>query len=313
MVAGGLVLLAIGGDLLVRGAVGLSSRLGISPLLAGLTIVGFGTSTPELVASVQAALAGSGGIAVGNVVGSNIANVLLILGVTAVIFPLAVTPQAFRRDALALILATAACVVAVQLGVLTRWSGAILIAGMVAYVLYAYLGEKRQPSAEGETHTQMAQDIAPAVRTNLVMLLGYVTAGLVAAIVGASLLVDGAIQLARSFDVSEAVIGLSVVALGTSLPELIACVIAALRKHGDVALGNIVGSNIYNVLGILGITAVVEPVAVPSEIAELDIWVLAATTLLLLGFLRTGWRISRIEGSVFVAAYLAYCAVIFSS
>lgn len=312
MVAGGLVLLAIGGDLLVRGAVGLSSRLGISPLLAGLTIVGFGTSTPELVTSIQAALAGSGGIAVGNVVGSNIANVLLILGVTAVVFPLAVTPQAFRRDAVALFLATAACVVATQVGVLTRLSGAILVAGMVAYVVYAYRSEKRQPSAEGETHAQMAQEVAPLVRTNLAMLVSFVIAGLIAAIVGASLLVDGAIQLARSFDVSEAVIGLSVVALGTSLPELIACAIAALRRHGDVALGNIVGSNIYNVLGILGITAIVEPVRVPNEIAKLDIWVLAATTLVLLGFLRTGWRISRVEGAIFVAAYLAYCAVIFS-
>ncbi|AWW74042.1 sodium:calcium antiporter [Erythrobacter sp. KY5] len=312
VVLGGLVLLAIGGDLLVRGAVGLSTKLGVSPLLAGLTIVGFGTSTPELVTSLQAALQGSPGIAIGNVVGSNIANVLLILGVSAVILPLAIEPRAFRRDGLALITATLACVIAVLIGELTRPIGIALLAGMVGYVLYAYFGERRAATVEGEVHVLKAQDAGPATRFGFVMLSAFVIAGLAAAILGANLLVQGSVELARSFAISEAVIGVSVVALGTSLPELIACVVAALRKHGDVALGNVIGSNIYNVFGILGITAIVEPLDVPAEIIRLDIWVFAAATMLLLAFLRSGWRISRIEGATFIAAYAGYCAVIFS-
>lgn len=308
LVAGGLVLLALGGELLVRGAVGMAERLGISPLLAGLTIVGFGTSTPELATSVQAALAGSPGIAVGNVVGSNIANILLILGVSAIILPLAVNPASFKRDAIALGGSAALCTAAVLLGVIGLLTGAVLVACLVGYVWYAYKSESAANDDECRRHEAEAEDRPVPPSTGLVILGAMILAGLAAAIFGAGWLVDGATVIASTAGVSESVIGLTVVAVGTSLPELIACIVAVLRKHADVALGNIVGSNIYNVLGILGATAIIQPIAVPAEIAAFDIWVMLGVTALLIVQLRSGWRLSRIEGALLVALYIGYSA-----
>jgi len=310
-VLSGLVLLALGGELLVRGAVGLANRLGVSPLLAGLTIVGFGTSTPELVTSLEAAFAGSPGIAVGNVVGSNIANIALILGISAIIFPLAVDREAFRRDGLVLILSTLAALACILTGSIGRIAGLALIAGLICYVVWAYLGERGTQRPDAEMHAHLAEDVA-ALSGHWAVLLALCVGGIAAAIVGAQLLVEGAIDLARGWGVSEAVIGLTVVAVGTSLPELIACLVAALRRHADVALGNVIGSNIYNVLGILGITALVEPLDVPAQIASLDVWILVGTTLLLILFLRSGWTLKRWEGAVFVAAYAGYNVFLFS-
>jgi cation:H+ antiporter len=306
LVAGGLVLLALGGELLVRGAVGMAARLGISPLLAGLTIVGFGTSTPELATSVQAALAGSAGIAVGNVVGSNIANILFILGLSAVILPLSVNPASFARDSIALggsaLLATGA----VLLGVIGPLVGIALLSSLVGYVWWAYKSESASHDAEAVRHEHEAEDRPVPPGTGPVVLAGMIVAGLAAAIFGAGWLVDGAVVLASAAGVSESVIGLTVVAVGTSLPELIACIIAVIRKHEDVALGNIVGSNIYNILGILGLTAVIKPIEMPADIAAFDIWVMLGVTMLLIVQLRSGWKLSRIEGGVLVALYCAY-------
>lgn len=301
----GLVLLAIGGDFLVRGAVGISARLGVSPLLAGLTIVGFGTSTPELVTSLFAAFDGAPGIAVGNIVGSNIANILLILGVAALILPLTIDPAAFRRDGLALAIATIACLAAVLFGFLSRSVGVALLALLIGYIVWAYRSERRRPDAEAAMHEHLAADVtAPGM--NLIAALGLAVAGIIGTIIGARLLVDGAIEIARDFGVTETVIGLTVVAVGTSLPELVACIIAALRRHPDVVLGNIIGSNIYNLLGVLGVTAVVHPISIPPEIAAFDIWVLVGTTALLGLFLRTGWTLKRWEGCVFLVLYAGY-------
>ncbi len=303
----GLVLLAVGGDILVRGAVGVASRLGVSPLLAGLTIVGFGTSTPELVTSLFAAMDGAPGIAVGNIVGSNIANILLILGVSALILPLAVSPAAFRRDGLALAAATIACLAAVLFGFLSRPVGIGLLALLVGYIVWAYRSERKSPDEGAEMHEHLAVD-ATSPGMGLLAGLGLALVGIVGTIVGARLLVDGAIEIARNLGVAETVIGLTVVAVGTSLPELVACVVAALRRHPDVVLGNIIGSNIYNVLGILGVTAIVQPIAIPTEIASFDIWVLLGTTALLGLFLRTGWTLKRWEGGVFLVLYAGYVA-----
>lgn len=306
LVAGGLVLLALGGELLVRGAVGMAARLGISPLLAGLTIVGFGTSAPELATSVQAALAGSPGIAVGNVVGSNIANILLILGLSALILPLSVNPASFQRDSIALggsaLLATGA----VLLGVIGPLVGIVLLACLVGYLWWAYKSESAAPCPEGERHEHEAADVAVPPKTGPLVLGAMIVAGLAAAIFGAGWLVDGAVVLASAAGVSEAVIGLTVVAIGTSLPELIACIVAVLRKHEDVALGNVVGSNIYNLCGILGVTSIIQPIEVPAEIAAFDIWVMLGVTALLIVQLRSGWRLSRIEGALLVALYAGY-------
>lgn len=310
LVAGGLVLLALGGELLVRGAVGMAARLGISPLLAGLTIVGFGTSMPELATSTQAALGGSPGIAIGNVVGSNVANSLLVLGVSALILPLAVNPASFQRDAIAMGGASLLCTGAVMLGVIGLAPGIVLVAALVAYIWWAYKSESATHDAEAVRHQGEAEDRPVPPDTGPVVLGGMVIAGLVAAIFGAGLLVDGAVVLASAAGVSESVIGLTVVAVGTSLPELIACVIAVLRKHADVALGNVVGSNIYNLCGILGLTAIIHPIEIPAEIARIDIWVMLGVTALLIVQLRSGWRLSRPEGALLVALYCGYTALL---
>lgn len=310
LVAGGLVLLALGGEFLVRGAVGMAARLGISPLLAGLTIVGFGTSTPELATSVQAALAGSPGIAVGNVVGSNIANILFILGLSAIILPLNVNPASFARDSIALGGSALLCTGAVLLGVLGPLTGIVLLSALAGYVWWAYKSESAAPCPEAARHEHEAEDRTVPPGTGPAILAGMIVAGLVAAIFGAGLLVDGATVLASAAGVSESVIGLTVVAVGTSLPELIACIVAVVRKHEDVALGNIVGSNIYNILGILGLTAIIKPIEVPAEIARFDIWVMLGVTALLIVQLRSGWRLSRIEGGLLVLLYAAYSVLL---
>lgn len=310
LVAGGLVLLALGGEALVRGAVGMAARLGISPLLAGLTIVGFGTSMPELATSVRAALAGSPGIALGNVVGSNIANILLVLGLSAVILPLAVNPASFQRDSLAMAGSAVLAAGAVLTGVIGTLAGTVLVVCLVGYIWWAYRSESAVPCPEAERHIHEAEDRPVPPGTGPVVLGGMIIAGLAMAVFGAGLLVDGAVVLAAAAGVSESVIGLTIVAVGTSLPELIACVVAVLRGHADVALGNVVGSNIYNLCGILGITALIQPIAVPPEILAFDIWVMLGVTMLLIMQLRSGWQLSRIEGAGLMAIYAGYTALL---
>ncbi len=308
----GLALLAVGGDVLVRGAVAVANRMGVSPLLAGLTIVGFGTSTPELVTSLFAAFDGAPGIAVGNVVGSNIANILLILGISALILPLGIKRAAFLRDGSALWFAALACTAVVLAGTLDRVVGLALVALLVGYIVLAYRSERRPDDAlddpERIRHENEAASVASGIR--LPLALGLSVAGIAATVFGARLLVDSASEIARDFGVTETVIGLTVVAIGTSLPELVACIIAALRRQADVAIGNVVGSNIYNIFGILGVTALVHPIAVPAQITAFDVWILLGATALLILFLRTGWTLKRWEGFVFVALYAGYIGLL---
>lgn len=301
----GLVLLVAGGELLVRGAVQLAEKFRISPLLIGLTLVGFGTSTPELVTSLQAAFSGSPGIAVGNVVGSNIANILLILGITALIFPVAVAKDTFKRDGVVLALATVMCLGAVLYGQLSPIVGFVFVASLAGYIYYAFRQE-RQSNAAADAAAGITSE-APKPSAGLIALdLLFVIGGLALTIFGARFLVSSAIDIARDFNVSETVIGLTIVAVGTSLPELVTSVMAALRKHSDIAFGNIVGSNIYNIFGILGVTAIIKPIDVPAQIAGLDIWVMLAATALLFVTATSRWRIGRVEGGVMLAAYIAY-------
>jgi len=298
LIAAGLGLLVFGGEILVRGAVSLATRLGVSPLLVGLTVVGFGTSTPELVTSLDAAFSGAPGISVGNVVGSNIANILLILAVAALILPVAVSPKAFWRDAVALALASLAGTALVFTEELTRIAGVILLVGLAAYIVTAFRSERSGPA---ETATP-----DPVATTGILRPALLAVFGIAITIVGARLLVSGAIDLASGLGVSDTLIGLTIVAVGTSLPELVTAVIAALRRQGDIAFGNVIGSNIYNILGILGATALVHPIPVPAEIAAFDIWVMLAATLMLIVLAFTGWRISRREGMAMLVAYAAY-------
>ena len=299
LLGAGLVLLVLGGDILVRGAVTLATRLGVSPLLVGLTVVGFGTSAPELVTSLDAAFSGAPGIAIGNVVGSNTANILLILGLAAVIAPVAVDPRAFRRDGAALALASLAALAVVAFGYLSRPAGLILLAGLAAYIVIAYRLEKRPDAlaVDGNGPAEARGLAGPAL---------LALAGIGVTILGARLLVGAATVLAQSWGVSDTVIGLTVVAVGTSLPELVTAVVAALRRQGDIAFGNVVGSNIYNVLGILGTTALAHPIPVPAEIIAFDIWVMLAATAVMVLAAFTGGRVSRAEGAAMLGAYAAY-------
>jgi len=308
----GLVLLVIGGDSLVRGAVALARRLGVSPLLIGLTLVGFGTSTPELVTSLQAASLGSPGIAVGNVVGSNIANILLILAVAGLIRPLPTTRAALVRDGAVMLAAAVVCLGVVWMGVLARPVGAMLVAALAVYVVWTYRLERRTGDAGAQRHEAEAVSVSPRP-TSTALALAFTLGGLVLTVLGARLLVGAAISLATAAGISETVVGLTVVAVGTSLPELVTSVMATVRRQGDVAFGNVIGSNIYNVLGILGVTALVQPIPVPPEIARVDIWVMLAATVLLLVFAATGLRLQRWEAAVALALYGLYLGYLVSA
>lgn len=304
-IVAGLALLALGGEGVVRGAVAIARRLGLSELLIGLVLVGFGTSTPELMTSIDAAMLGSPGIAIGNVLGSNIGNILLILAIVVLIRPLAVNPAAIGRDgALVIALSIGLALIAVLLGELNRWVGGLLLTGLVLYVVIVWQMERRGGPAtavheeDGHTHDPVPHSLW---QSGLFML-----AGLGLLVWGADLLVSGAITTARLAGMSETVIGLTIVAIGTSLPELVATLAAALKGRSDVAFGNIVGSNIYNILGILGVTAMIHPIPMPADIGLVDWIVLIGSAGLLSFFAMTGKRITRLEGAVLLAVYAAY-------
>jgi cation:H+ antiporter len=305
LLAAGLVLLLGGGEALVRGAVAVAHRLGVSPVVAGLVLVGFGTSSPELVTSLTAALGDAPALAVGNVVGSNICNILLILGVTAALFPVDIDRRAFLRDGLVLAVVTAAAVALAFVGVVGRPVGLLLVAGIIAYVVYTYVEERRRHTPAEAVYSEEAE-LMTSPRLGLPGGLAMAVAGIAGVVIGADLLVDAATTLARAAGVSEAVIGLTLVALGTSLPELATAVVAGLKKQTEVAFGNVVGSNIFNILFILGTTATVQPLAFPAEIVRLDIWVMAAATVAMIGAVLTGFRITRREGAALLVAYVVY-------
>ena len=306
-IAAGLVLLALGGEGLIRGAVGLARRFGLSELLIGLVLVGFGTSAPELITSIDAALAGSPGVAIGNVLGSNVSNVLLILAIVVMIRPIAVDRAAVGRDG-AMVVAVSMLIagLGLVLGGLDRPTGAVLVAILAAYVAFVWL-QARKGGAAAAVHVGEVQTHDPAPQS-LWLSAPFALGGLGLLLYGADLLVTGSIAAARLAGVSETTIGLTVVALGTSLPELVATLAAALKGRADVAFGSIAGSNVYNLLGILGMTALVRPLAMPADIGLADWSVLVGSAVLLVVFAVTGRRISRLEGAVLAALYLAYMA-----
>lgn len=294
---GGIVALFLGGEALVRGSVGIARRFAMPPLLIGLTVVGFGTSTPELLVSVGAAWRGAPDIALGNVVGSNIANILLIVGISAMVWPIRVMGDTLRRDTAVMMAAALALVPIFAMGLMGRPAGAILFAALIAYLVWAYRQSRNQPVA--------ADDLDGAPTSTGVSLV-WVVGGLVLLMVGARFLVDGAVAIARDFGLSEAFIGLTIVAVGTSLPELATSLIAALRKQSEIAIGNIIGSNIFNILGILGLTAVITPVPVASRFLMFDLPILIAVSAILTGLLLLRPRIGRGIGLIFVLAYALY-------
>ena len=305
----GAVLLFGGGEFLVRGSVAIATRYGISKLVVGLVIVGFGTSAPELLVSVQAALSGSPDISVGNVVGSNIANVLLIVGAAGLIAPVANSDPAIRRD---LIMMVAASLIAVALfltGNIGRLAGAGLLAVLAVYLFTTYaLEQKRRRLAKGSDRDDADRDDDEEGLALLPALL-RVVAGIVMLVVGARLMVTGAVGIARDFGVSEAVIGVTVVAIGTSLPELATALIAGWKRQSQVVLANVVGSNIFNILSILGATAVIAPIAVSGRFAIWDGPIMAAIAVAMLVYLFAFRTIGRPMAAVMLVAYAGYIAV----
>jgi cation:H+ antiporter len=308
----GILFLGLGGDMLVRGAVQLAQRLNVSRLLIGVTLVGFGTSMPELITSVHAALLNSPGIAVGNVVGSNTSNLLLVLGVSALIYPLTTLREGLRRNGLMLVAATLVCVLVAISGYLDRWTGVLLVALLLAYFIYCYVQERRSASLRIVEEADEYGERLMRVWSALIL----VVIGIAFVITGAGWLVDGSIELARVYKISETIIGLTVVAIGTSLPELITSIMAAFRKETAIALGNVLGSNIQNILGILGLTATIRPIPVPHEIIRLDIWVMAGATLALFILAACSRELGRAQGLLLLVAfsgyvsYLTYLAVV---
>ncbi|WP_121061484.1 calcium/sodium antiporter [Chachezhania antarctica] len=313
MIAMGLVLLGlaglvVGGEMLVRGSVSVAKAFGIPPMVIGLTLVGFGTSSPELVTSLQAALSGAPDLAIGNVVGSNIGNVLLILGLTALLAPIAVHPAAFRRDGGVMVLATVLCLGAVLIGEIGRAVGLGFLLVLAAYLAFTLITERRAARTAAAAVYEAEAEAVPGPDQRMGVALLLTVAGLAITILGARGLVSGAVSLAQAVGLSETVIGLTIVAIGTSMPELVTSIIAIRKNQAEVALGNVLGSNIFNVLCILGITALVQPMVIPAEIVALDIWVMCASALMLVVFAWTGWRIGRREGGIMLACYAAYLA-----
>ena len=304
----GLVLLVVGAELLVRGAARLAARFGISPLVIGLTVVAFGTSAPEMAVSVQAGLAGQADIAVGNVVGSNIFNVLFILGVSALIVPLVVSGQLVRLDVPIMIGVSVLLLVMALDGRISRLDGLLLFAGIVAYTVFAIRqGRRESPAVQAEYAQEFGSGGSPWLE-RLPVQIAFIVAGLALLVLGAHWLVSGAVVIARLFGVSDLVIGLTIVAAGTSLPELATSVVAALRGERDIAVGNIVGSNIFNILAIAGIAAVVAPggLAVAPALLRFDIPVMIAVALACLPIFASGHLITRWEGVLFLGYYAAY-------
>lgn len=296
----GLSLLVWGGNLLVDGSVGVAKKMGLSSLVIGLVLVGFGTSTPELLASLLSVLKGSNGIALGNVVGSNIANILLVLGAAAVIHPVKIDIKDFKRDGFFLMLASIMVVASVYFGIINRVIGFILVSTLIGYVFYCYKTDKKNHQDEEKEQAKMSLTKA--------LILSFVGIGLT--MLGAKFLVDNAILLARMWGVSEAVIGLTIVAVGTSLPELAASMTASFKKENGVAFGNVVGSNIYNALFILGTVALILPIKI-EESMRID-----SLIMLLVAFVLTGvafWKkcFSRTIGFLFLCSYVAYIWYLF--
>ena len=308
LVAGGLVALIVGADVLVRAGTGLAAWLGIRPMMIGLTVVSLGTSVPELAIGIDAAVSGSPGLAVGNIVGTNLVNILLILGLSAVLAPIALDRATLRFDLPAMTAAALLLYLLAIDGALTRPDGVILLVGGVAYTAGLVRVSRRETADPDEAPAAIMAEAADPDRPLRHVLLLLVA--LVVVVIGAELLVEGAVSSARTLGVSDAIIGLTIVAVGTSAPELVTTVVSTLRGDRDLAIGNLIGSSIYNIGAVLGLTVVVAPhgVPVPDEVLAADLGLLVLVTAAAVPVFVSGTRISRIEGGLFVASYIGYLA-----
>lgn len=308
MIVAGLVLLFFGGEGLLKGSVALARNFGLSNLLVSAVIVGFGTSMPEMTVSVGAALSGSPEIAIGNIIGSNIANILLIVGFGALLYPLLVDKIAVRRDTVMMIIAGLVFCGLSLTGELSFIEGFIMFAVLVGYIIWSYFEDKKASAA---TPDHIQEDIEGVVPLSSLKAALYSIVGLGLLIGGASLLVEGAVSLARDFGISEVVIGLTLVAVGTSLPELATAIVASLKKHTDVIIGNILGSNIFNILSILGVTAMIETIPVPAQMMDFDIWFMMGISALLGVLLWRGVTFGRFLGVIMLLVYSGYIGFLY--
>ena len=305
----GLVLLLVGGDWLVKGAVGLAEKFGISPLIIGLTIVALGTSAPELVISLQAALAGSGELAVGNVVGSNIANVLLVLGLPAILTRISSQDDAIHGSLFFLVGLTGIFMLQMFWTPISRVDGFLLLLCLAAFLVQQFVNARRSSANNGDGSDDYHDEIGAVPKSNLIITLSLI-AGLIALPIGASITVDAAVEIAERWMVPEEVIGLTIVAIGTSLPELATGVMAARHNNTSVALGNVVGSNLFNIAAIMGATAFIAgDVEVGQHIVGFDMWVMLAATLLLIALPVFKLSIGRTGGLLLTGTYLGYLVV----
>lgn len=301
-IVGGLVLLYFGADWLVRGAVTLALHLGLSPLIVGLTVVALGTSIPETLVSVQAAIGHQGGIALGNVIGSNILNIALVLGLSALLHPLKVDSHLVKADVPLLVGATFMLVVLLEDMHISRMEGAFLLLCIMGYVIGNIMTVKRTSPAEDVIEgMEVPKDTSKTLKKDI----GFLCIGLVSLAFGANFLVSGAVDLARLWGLSEALIGLTIVSIGTGTPELATALMAAHRKTSDLAIGNAVGSNLFNIMFVLGIAGLIVPMDAVG-IRSSDLYVMLGVTILLLPTVWTGYVLDRKEGFVFLAIYVGY-------
>ena len=302
----GLIIMIWGAELLVRGASRLATAVGISPLVVGLTVVAFGTSSPELAVSVMSAFKGQADLALGNVVGSNIFNVLLILGISALIVPLIVAQQLVRFDVPVMIAASIVILLMGMDGTIGRIDGVFLFAGVVAYTVFLIRQSRREESAEvkAEYEAEFGDKGTPSILKNV----GLIVVGLAGLMLGSKWLVDSAVSIAEAFGVSELVIGLTIVAAGTSMPEVATSVMAAIKGERDIAVGNVVGPNIFNILCVLRLSSTVAPsgITVSDAALRFDIPVMIAVAVACLPIFFAGYRISRFNGAAFLFFYIAY-------
>jgi cation:H+ antiporter len=297
-----LVLLYFGASWLVKGSSALALKAGVSPLVAGLTVVAFGTSSPELVVSVNAAISGHGNIAIGNVVGSNLFNICIILGISALVAPLKFKMQLLKIDIPVLIITTIGFMLLFADRQISRFEGFILISGIVLYTIISIILARR------EKNTEVLAEFDKSVidqKIKWYWSAGLILLGLGVLIAGSELLVKGAVVIARSLGVGETIISLTIIAAGTSMPELASSIVATIKKEYDIAIGNIIGSNIFNILGIIGISSVINPLSAMA-ISNIDLYVMLGVTLLLLPFFRSSYTLKRDEGIFMIGMYLIY-------
>lgn len=312
LVAGGLIILAVGGDVLIRGAVSVAKLAGLTTAVIGLTVVALGTSLPEMVVSILAASQGQPDIAVGNVLGSNIFNVVLILGAASVVYPIPVHSNAVKVEWPVVVFVSLLAILVMRDGTVDRIEGGVFVLGLATFMAFSVWVARREVKAGEVAHLVEGIEAATTAKgtAGILKSLGLVAVGVTALIVGGRLLVDGAVSLARLAGITERVIGLTIVAAGTSAPELAASIAAARRKHADIAVANLLGSNIFNILGILGTTALVAPIPINPDILRTDTWWMLGAAVGIFPLMRVGRDITRVDGTILLTAYVVYVTIL---